>query len=165
MKSNKHLFYRKIEKNLGAFRKIENPKFVDCGWSAFMDVNENSKMSEILHSVFNFDAGDSCTWPCDNISKEEIDKLWSSGQRAFVFQFGYKEVILYDLRIITQKEIVQFYEDEKTNRANAISKIIELAKDWFDVTGEYNSSMPDLSTAIGKILDEYVVREDWQQNS
>jgi hypothetical protein len=152
MANNKHLFYRKIEKNFGTFKKIDNPNFVDCGWSGLLNINENSKMSEILHSVFNFDAGDSYAWPCDNISKEEIDKLWASGQRAFVLQFGYKEVILYDLRIITQEELTQFYKDEKTTRDNIRNKIIEAAKDWFDVGSD--PLMSDFSAEIGKILDE-----------
>jgi hypothetical protein len=117
-----------------------------------MNINENSKVSEILHSIFNFDAGDSYAWPCDNISKEEIDKLWTAGQRAFVLQFGYKEVIFYDLRIITQEELTQFCKDEKANRDNRMNKIIAAAKDWFDV--ESDPIMSYFSIEVSKILDE-----------
>ena len=119
--SKHHLFYRIIEKIDGHYQ--------DSYWSVFEDINVDSKLSGILHAIFNYDAGDVYAWPCDNIEKEEVDRLWYSGQRSFVFDFGYKEAIIYDIRTTTEEEYAVFMEEQKSKRTNLINEILELFSD------------------------------------
>jgi hypothetical protein len=118
----KHLYYRQIECDKSDETKISS--FVDCGYNIFMDVKEPN-LSETLHSIFDYEAGDVYAWPCDNIEKEEIDRLYTLGQRSFVLVFGYKEVIIYDLRYITQSEYIEFNKKQNANRVNFANDIMD----------------------------------------
>lgn len=147
--ANQHLFYRTIERNLD--KTAEG--FVDRRYSVWMDINANSKISELLHMAFDYEEGDNYPWPCDNITKEEIDKLWLAGQRAFILMFGYKEVILYDLKIITQDDYINFMKKEEDVKKTLISKLTKVVHDWSEP--ELNKEvLEEVSKDIEKIINE-----------
>ncbi len=121
--SNKHLFFRIISNEKPTLSHHRED------YECFMNIRSDSKISEILHSYFNLEYGDVYAWPVDNITKEEIDKLWDKGQRAFVLNFGYKEVVLYDVKIINQDEWMEFCKAEKKRKIDYINSILEVMKD------------------------------------
>jgi len=150
MKSDKHLFCRTIERNLN---KTEDG-FVDNDFSVWANINENSKISELLHMVFDYEAGDTYAWPCDNITKQEIDKLWEEGQRAFVLiMSGYKEIIIYDLKIITQDEYMSFIKKEKETKKDLITKLTEVVNELSEPELS-ESDLQHVSKDIEKIINE-----------
>ena len=125
MSNNKHLFFRIISN-----RSEESPTSLRYkgDYECFMDIGD-SKISEALHSYFNFEYGDVYAWPVDNMTKEEIDELWDRGQRAFVLDFGYKEIVLYDIKIITHEDWVNFCELEKKRKTDYINSIVTVMAD------------------------------------
>lgn len=120
-----HLFFKIIE------RKNSLPVGKDGDYSLFMDVGEGEeKISEIIHSWINYEEGDSYAWSVKNIEKEEIDKLWNMGQRAFVLNFGYKETILYDITLITHEEYRKYLEIERKGKELFVDNIFNVCKEY-----------------------------------
>ena len=140
----KHLFYRKITIQYGE---------IDREYSIFCEVDEKSNISSILHSVFNFDAGDVYAWPVDNITKEELDNLWKKGQRSFIFNFGYKTVIYYDLKIVTNSEWKKIDNVIRIKREQKRIDIINLIQDEVELD---ISSIVYLNKKIDEILNENI---------
>jgi hypothetical protein len=147
----RHLFYRRMERKL---QPVGNDfpggsTFVGS-YNIHFDVNPSTKMSGLLHQVFNFDAGDVYGWPCDNITKEELDRLYDAGQRAFVLNLGYKEVILYDIKLITQDEYLTYNRLTSGLR----TRLIELLTDHFDDYG--TEQLEDAADDINKLYSDII---------
>ena len=135
------------------YRLIERDKNTntvkDCYWSSY-NAHPNAKISEIMHSII-FDEGKVIVWPCKNITQEEMDKLWEKGQRAFVLDFSYKEVIMYDIKFMSDKEWRDFIakEDAKKNK-----KIIQILDIFETCDFETDSSISYATNQLKRILNE-----------
>lgn len=120
----KHIFYQAIER--------KNGKFSESYCAMLYDI-KTDKISEALHIVFDFNAGDNYGWPYKNLSKEEVDRLYALGQRSFVFSDGeYYELILFDIKFIADEDeesIVsknkEFQENVKLAKGRKIYDLVE----------------------------------------
>tara|TARA_R110000824_G_scaffold12226_6_gene53559 strand:- start:21990 stop:22409 length:420 start_codon:yes stop_codon:yes gene_type:complete len=119
-----NLFFRLIDSSAG---------YDETEWHAFMDVNPDSNMSDMIHSWFNFESGDAYGWQPDNITKEQLDSGWAEGINAFVFDLGFKTLVMYDIQIINRKELILFREDNEHKEAEKLNNIIEIVEDYFDI--------------------------------
>jgi len=161
----KHLFYRKMERYID-LPHIKGTDFGEPEWKMVMDISENAKISELIHSAFNYEAGDSYAWPSDNLSKEEFEKLWSLGQRSFTFLCGCHEVLIYDIKVITQEEFQEIKYKEKEvkeklveNKAKKIAEEIMYNYDvvsFVDDSGKAYDIIPEkeLFSMVKDLLNE-----------
>jgi len=95
------------------YRKMNVTKSENHEWHVLMSFASNLTISQMIHAAYEFDIGDICPWPFDNLTPEEVIDLWASGQRSFVFKYGDDEIIWYDIRLMTDDEYHKFHDENK----------------------------------------------------
>jgi hypothetical protein len=128
LNKEKYLFYRKMERRLDLPHQ-KGTNFDAPVYSCLSGFKETTRISEAIHSMFNFEACDVCAWPSSHITKEEVDRLWLHGQRSFSFLQGCHEVMLYDVRFMSFEEYKQFEEELKQTKEKLINhQLLKIAQ-------------------------------------
>jgi hypothetical protein len=103
------------------------------------------KISDYIHSAFNSEEGDVYGWPNVNLEPEQVDELYSKGQRTFVFIGSYRGEQIITVGIVETDEYDQRRREQwkNYNKATLDAVKAELLDDLLQCEEEWNDPAVD----------------------